>query len=75
VQHKIIEHGEEVFNLMTNHNAKFYVCGDAKGMAQGVRDAVVAILKTHTPGAGDKEALETLANWSKEKRYVLDVWF
>ena len=45
-------------------------------MALGVKDAMVSILKTHSQDVkGDKEALDIMATWSKEKRYVLDVWF
>lgn len=43
-------------------------------MAVGVKDAIVTILKTHG-NVNDKEAMETLASWSKEKRYQLDIWF
>ncbi len=48
---------------------------DAKGMAIGVRDALISIIKENCANADDKMASEMLASWAKEKRYLLDVWF
>lgn len=46
---------------------------DARNMARGVRESILKILQLHG-GMSETVAAETLSNWSKQKRYLLDVW-
>jgi len=73
VQDRLFEYGELVEKQMVERNAVFYVCGDAKGMAMGVRDSMLKILHTYTKKT-EAEAAEMLLCWQKLGRYVLDVW-
>ncbi|EGG25107.1 hypothetical protein DFA_03353 [Cavenderia fasciculata] len=45
VQSKLLNHSSQLFNLITNNNATIYICGDAKGMAVGVKSAFIEIVK------------------------------
>ncbi|PIA15693.1 riboflavin synthase domain-like protein [Coemansia reversa NRRL 1564] len=44
VQDSMLQHGNEIANLMLNQNALLYVCGDAKGMGKDVNEAMASIL-------------------------------
>lgn len=72
VQHRMLEHGEELFQWLEN-GAHFYVCGDATKMAKDVNDALVEIVKTH--GNKSQEDAEQYVNQlRKAKRYQKDVY-
>jgi len=73
VQHRILEHGDEICDWMIDKNGFFYVCGDAKGMAKGVLDALLEIIKKFNK-CDNKAATEIRSTWMKEKRLLLDVW-
>jgi cytochrome P450 / NADPH-cytochrome P450 reductase len=63
VQHLIKQDTEHLVDLIANHNAKLYVCGDGTHMAPEVEQVLVESL-----GA------PAVANLQRDKRYVKDVW-
>eukprot|EP01133_Synstelium_polycarpum_P005876 gene5876-6796_t len=73
VQSKMKEHSAALFDLIHNKNGYVYICGDAKGMAMGVRTCILDIIKQEMK-VGDQEAEAVWVQWTKEKRYLLDVW-
>ena len=72
VQHKMLEHGKELFKLLEN-KAHVYVCGDAQRMAKDVDAALHAIVKEHgnLDEAGAKDYVKKLR---ADKRYLRDVY-
>src|SRR5215831_16502901 len=72
VQHKLWDRRAELVGWLDG-GAYFYVCGDAKAMAKGVRSALVrafADVKSLTPEAAE-QAVVTL---EREKRYLQDTY-
>ncbi len=63
VQHLIKQDTAHVVDLIANHNAKLYVCGDGSHMAPEVEQVLVESL-------GES----AVANLQHERRYVKDVW-
>ncbi|GLZ29697.1 bifunctional cytochrome P450/NADPH--P450 reductase 2 [Lentzea sp. NBRC 105346] len=72
VQHRVLAEEQEVWELL-EQGAYVYVCGDAKGMAPGVREAFQTVYRKHT-GATDEEAAAWLADLVNTDRYVEDVY-
>ncbi|KAG5459843.1 MAG: hypothetical protein BJ554DRAFT_8186 [Olpidium bornovanus] len=73
VQDAIRLHGRKFWRWMDERGAAIYVCGDARGMARGVNDSLVDIAVDHG-GLSKKKALDTIAEWSRSKRYLRDLW-
>ncbi len=72
VQHKMQKAGKEIYEWL-QQGAIFYVCGDAKHMAQDVEDTLIAILQEH--GQKDEEqARKYLKTMQRERRYLKDVY-
>jgi sulfite reductase (NADPH) flavoprotein alpha-component len=72
VQHRLAEHGEEVFRWLEG-GAQVYVCGDAERMAGDVEAALVALIARH--GSRSREAAkEYLAGLAADRRYARDVY-
>lgn len=72
VQDKLLDREVDILDML-NKGAFIYVCGDAKGMAQGVNAALVDILsrgKSITKG----EATEMIKMLKTSGRYQEDVW-
>ncbi|KAJ2888092.1 hypothetical protein GGI21_006774, partial [Coemansia aciculifera] len=75
VQHAMAQHASELADLLLTQSALLYVCGDAKGMAKDVNDALADILSRHSPEPLSKpQALELLMRWASERRYLRDLW-
>jgi len=72
VQDRMHEQGAELWNWLSE-GAHFYVCGDAKKMAQDVDKALqqIAIDHGHLSPTDAKAWVQALA---KEKRYLKDVY-
>ncbi len=72
VQHQLVERAEEVWQLLAS-GARIYVCGDARGMEPGVRQALEEIHSAKTDGDSDSSNawLEELRDTG---RYIVDVW-
>ncbi|CAR24887.1 NADPH--hemoprotein reductase [Lachancea thermotolerans CBS 6340] len=73
VQDKIKERDQEVFDLISKKGAFIYVCGDAKGMAQGVHATLVDIISKHS-NVDKAEATEMLKLFKTSGKYQEDVW-
>ncbi|CAL9345728.1 Bifunctional cytochrome P450_NADPH--P450 reductase [Streptomyces sp. enrichment culture] len=73
VQHRIAAEAEEVWDLLAA-GARVLVCGDGARMAPGVREALRAIHRKHTPGADEAAAGEWLDALVAAGRYVEDVY-
>lgn len=72
VQDRIKDHGAQVWQAL-QAGGVLYVCGDATGMAAGVRKALAAVVCEH--GKMEVEAAEAyLDRLAAEHRYMLDVW-
>jgi methionine synthase reductase len=67
------DHASEIADIMLNKNGVFYLCGDARGMARGVREAMVEILKKYG-NMTEQDANDKILSWNKDKRYMLDIW-
>lgn len=72
VQHRLLEHSEEVFNWL-EEGAAVYICGDEKNMATDVHAAFVKILEEEG-GMNHVEAEAYLTNLQQQKRYQRDVY-
>ncbi len=72
VQDRMREQGRELYRWLMD-GAYFYVCGDAKRMAPDVDAALVAVVAEHGQVCMD-EAKATVRQWTKQKRYLRDVY-
>ena len=72
VQHRLLEHGEAVFEWL-EQGAHFYVCGDAMHMAKDVEAALLSIIQEHG-GKSEEDAKAYLVALRKAKRYQKDVY-
>jgi len=71
VQHSIESERELVTDWLINTGAILYICGDAKGMASGVKETVQKILKANL---GEDEGLTFMKKLILEKRIKEDIW-
>ncbi|MBZ3918109.1 bifunctional cytochrome P450/NADPH--P450 reductase [Streptomyces acidiscabies] len=72
VQDRIAKESDEVWAAL-EAGSRVYVCGDGRRMAPAVREAFMAVYRTHT-GADDEEATAWLAALTESGHYVEDVW-
>lgn len=72
VQDLIKRDSAVLFDLIVNKDAAIYICGDAKGMAKGVQDALAGILVEHQQ-MDLLEANKTLMSWVATKKYLRDL--
>lgn len=63
----------KLFDLIVNKDAAIYICGDAKGMAKGVQDALAEMLVEHQK-VDLLEANKTLMSWIASRKYLRDLW-
>ncbi|KAL9546228.1 hypothetical protein MBANPS3_006765 [Mucor bainieri] len=73
VQDLIKEDSAQLYDLIVNKDAAIYICGDAKGMAKGVQDALAEMLVEHQK-MDLLEANKTLVDWISSKKYLRDLW-
>jgi len=71
VQHKLLQHGSEVFEWITN-GAHVYVCG-AKSMSIDVENILLEIIGVDGNKSED-EAQSYLSQLAEEGRYLKDVY-
>ncbi|KAI9594384.1 hypothetical protein BDF19DRAFT_423475 [Syncephalis fuscata] len=74
VQDGLRERADLVWQLMSEQNGMIFVCGDATNMAKDVNNALVDIIKEKSEIADTKDALAVLAEWTKQGRYLRDLW-
>jgi cytochrome P450 / NADPH-cytochrome P450 reductase len=72
VQHRMVREGAELWVLL-EAGARVLVCGDARGLAPGVRAAVQQVHRDAT-GASATEAEAWFTQLQRERRYVEDVY-
>ncbi|QGM21685.1 sulfite reductase [NADPH] flavoprotein alpha-component [Spiribacter sp. 2438] len=72
VQHRILEEGTDV-NEWLERGAHFYVCGNGRGMAQAVEDALKTIIATERR-LTDEQAQQAIDLLKREGRYQKDVY-
>ncbi|KAG1048724.1 hypothetical protein G6F43_008906 [Rhizopus delemar] len=73
VQDLIKNDSAQLFDLIVNKDAAIYICGDAKGMAKGVQDALAEMLVEHQK-VDTVEANKILIEWISSKKYLRDLW-
>jgi len=72
VQHKMLKHGEELYNWI-NNGASIYVCGAKEPMSADVEDTLMQIVEKF----GNKtieEAVQFVEQLKEEDRYLKDVY-
>lgn len=73
VQHRLREHAQQVNDLMQNHKAYFYVCGDAANMAREVNSTLVQIIADQR-SLSEAKAEEIVKRMRSSSQYQEDVW-
>jgi len=71
VQNKIEEEKVEILNWLIDNKSMVFVCGDAKGMANGVKEAIKKILKEKL---GDLDGAKFFQTMIADKKYKEDIW-
>lgn len=73
VQHRIVEHGEVVWNLLSNHGAVCLVAGNSKRMPIDVMDAIKDVAKQFgSMPEGDVEGF--IATLERTKKLQFETW-
>ena len=72
VQHLISQHSQDLWEVLSQPDCHFYVCGDAK-MADDVFAVLVTIAQT-VGGLSYAEAIDFFRTMRSENRFVMDVW-
>ncbi|KAI5200086.1 cytochrome P450 reductase 1 [Aureobasidium subglaciale] len=72
VQHRVVEHADEVCRLLTDGNANFYICGSAS-MARDVSNELGREL-CQRQGWSDEQLKEFADKQKRFKRWQQDVW-
>lgn len=75
VQHlmRVPETANRLYELIHQHNAFIYVCGDAKAMAKDVNHALRDII-AEKRGISESEAESVIEGLRTNNRYLCDVW-
>lgn len=72
VQDLIRADAEALYDLIVKQDAAIYVCGDAKGMAKGVQDALVEIICQYQQ-VDAVAANKLLIEWMGSRKYLRDL--
>jgi len=72
VQHRMQQQSRDLFAWL-EEGAHFYVCGDEKGMARDVHEALIGIVE-HEGGRSREAAEDYVRNLAAEHRYQRDVY-
>ena len=73
VQDKLREKADEVYKLINDDKANFYVCGDAARMAREVNDVLVDIISSKR-GVTKQKAEDAVKSMRSSQQYQEDVW-
>ncbi len=72
VQDRLRERGAEIWQAL-GQGGHLYICGDASGMAAGVRQALLEVVREHGE-MNEEGAVAFLDQLAADNRYHLDVW-
>jgi len=73
VQNKLRDYADEVYKLITEDKANFYVCGDAARMAREVNEVLVDII-SEKRGITKQKAEDAVKSMRSSQQYQEDVW-
>ena len=73
VQHLLRKQADEVNDLLQNHKANFYVCGDAANMAREVNNVLAQII-SEKRGVSLEKAEDVVKGMRSRGTYQEDVW-
>lgn len=73
VQHRIAEHGAELWSKMQDPRCTILLSGSSGRMPQDVEAALVAVIRDHG-GLDDDAAKAFLAQIEKQKRWIQECW-
>lgn len=73
VQDLIKQDSALLYDLIVNQDAAIYICGDAKGMAKGVNDALAEMLCLHDTQMDALAANKRLMEWMSTGKYLRDL--
>lgn len=73
VQHALLKQADLLYKLVTESDAKVYVCGAAGSMAKDVKRTWERIL-VQMSGMSEPEACEEIQTWVDQGKYNEDVW-
>eukprot|EP00928_Gymnodinium_smaydae_P030133 TRINITY_DN2247_c0_g1_i2.p1 TRINITY_DN2247_c0_g1~~TRINITY_DN2247_c0_g1_i2.p1 ORF type:complete len:1896 (+),score=381.74 TRINITY_DN2247_c0_g1_i2:84-5690(+) len=73
VQHRIVEAGQEVADLLLRQNGHFYVCGSSRRVPEDIYEAMRQVIVANQR-CSEEEADATLSNLKMEGRYTVEAW-
>ena len=73
IQHQMIAHGEEIFQLLQQQGARIFLCGRANTVGRGVEEALLSIAQTHG-GMSEEQAQNWLTRLREEERIREDLF-
>lgn len=73
VQHKIVEHGQLVWEWIAQKHARIYLAGSAKQIPEQVSDALKAVFVQHG-GMSSEQADEYLRDLERTKQFQRETW-
>lgn len=73
IQHQMITHGEEIFQLLQQQGARIFLCGRANTVGRGVEEALLSIAQTHG-GMSEEQAQNWLTRLREEERIREDLF-
>lgn len=70
-----MENASEIWDLLDDKGAHFYLCGDANYMAKDVKKCLKNIIASNIPNGDPNKAKEYLKNLSRMQRFQRDIWY
>lgn len=67
---------QRIVDLILNHNASIYICGDGNQMAKDVQNTIVELLQSSTSSniKNQEDALHHMNEMKLQQRFLLDIW-
>jgi sulfite reductase (NADPH) flavoprotein alpha-component len=73
VQHRLAQRADDIWALMDQEGAHFYICGDGRHMAVDVDEALTSIVEERSK-LSRTAACAYMENLAKQGRFQRDVW-
>lgn len=73
VTHVLEKNCEEIWRVIGENNGHFYICGDARNMANDVRNVILKVIQEKGEMT-EQQALAYLKKMETQKRLSADVW-